>query len=168
MDIAAFWELMDKTREASDGDPFKQADLLTEALTQLSENDILTYEAILWDLMDQTFTADLWDAAYIIGCGCGEGGFMDFRAWLIGQGKEVFEKALADPESLVEIVEVGQETQVGSLTYVASHAYERKTGGNDMPPRPRKRPELIGELHEEHEKVARFPKLAAKFWERCK
>ena len=61
------------------------------------------------------------------GWGCRDEGFMDFRAQLIGQGQDVFEKALSDPESLVDIVDFGQEIQWEDLLYIAMHAYELST-----------------------------------------
>src|SRR5574341_68207 len=167
MDITAFWKIIDETREASGGDPLKQAKLLTEALVQLPENDILRYHSI-HDLMDQAYIAELWEAAYILGCGCSDDGFMDFRAWLIGCGKETFEKALTDPESLAEVVEVGYETQVEALLYVALDAYEKKTGKEEMPLMPREHQKLKGESsRDERSLLARFPKLTTKFWKRC-
>ena len=165
MDITAFWDLIEKTREASGGGPFEQAELLTNTLVQLPERDILSYDTILHNLMDRAYVANLWEAAYIIGCGCSDDGFMDFRAWLIGRGTGLFEKALANPESLAEVVEAGKETQVEDLMYVASRAYARKTANEEMPPMSRERPELKGESSRDEQSVlARFPKLTAKFW----
>jgi hypothetical protein len=46
MDAAAFWELIDKTREAAGGDPRKQHDLLINELAQLPENEILSFDEI--------------------------------------------------------------------------------------------------------------------------
>src|SRR5512134_2826872 len=104
MDVETFWKLIDTTREASDGDNSKHADLLVNALVPLSLEEIFAFEAIWDDLMDFAYDAALWDAAYIIGCGCGDSGFWDFRAWLIAQGKEVYEKVLTDPESLADLI----------------------------------------------------------------
>lgn len=163
MDTATFWEMIDKTREAANGDPRIQSDLLTEELAQLPENDILTFDSIFRDLRDQAYIADLWDAAHVIGCGCSDDGFLEFREWLIGRGKEVFDKALADPESLVDVVEVGEANVFPTLLGVTFKAYERVTG-QEMPPMRRERPKLKGEHREEHEALAHFPKLAAKHW----
>lgn len=163
MDTATFWELIDKTREAAHGDPRKQSDFLIEELARLPENDILTFHSIFRDLMDQAYVADLWDAAYVIGCGCSDDGFMAFREWLIGRGKDIFDKALADPESLVDVVEVGEANVFPTLLGVAFEAYERVTG-QEMSPRPREQRELKGENREEHEALAHFPKLTAKHW----
>lgn len=167
MDISTFWKLINKTLRDSVGDSFKQSELLAEALAQLPEADILIYDVILWELMQKAYIVDLWEAAYIIGCGCGDDGFMDFRAWLIGRGKDVFEKALIDPESLLDIVETGWETQEENLLYVAPQAYEMKTG-KDIPPTLEGFTKLKGTpSRDEQALLARFPKLTEKFWRRC-
>jgi uncharacterized protein DUF4240 len=162
MDVEAFWELVNSTRKASGGDKSKQADLLVEALIQQSEGDILAFESILRDLMDEAYDAALWDAAYIIGCGCSDSGFVDFRAWVIAQGKEPFKSALVDPESLVDVVEISEDAQEGYLLNVAPDAYKRRTG-REMPRKQRKVPLLKGIFSEEENISLRFPKLAAKF-----
>jgi hypothetical protein len=147
---------------ASNSDPSKQADLLVEALRQLSADEILAFEEILLDLIDKAYNATLWDAADIIGCGCGDSGFVDFRAWLISRGKKVFEDALIDPESLVDLVDIHEDSQAGYVLDVAFIAYEQKTG-KEMPIKKRKLPHLRGSFAEEKEIKSRFPKLAAKF-----
>ena len=171
MDVEQFWKLIEQTHQNSHGAPRKQAELLVDELAKLPEAEILLYQSILDDLMDKVYIAELWDLAFIMasGWGCSDDGFMDFRAWLIGQGQHVFEKALSDPESLVDIVEFGQETQWEALLYVAAEAYERSTH-KDMETMPstrrdKPRPELKGILAKDEDKIlARFPKAAAKFW----
>lgn len=129
MDIEQFWKLIEKTHQMSQGSPRKQADLLVNELAKLSEADILSYQSILEDLVDKAYIAELWDVAFILasGWGCSDCGFDYFRGWLIGQGQDVYEKALSDPESLVDVVEFGQETQWEVLLYVAIYAYELST-----------------------------------------
>src|SRR5512138_2296236 len=117
MDVETFWKLIKTTREASGSNTSKQADLVVNALVPLSLDEIFSFEAIWYELMDVAYDAALWDAAYIIGCGCGDSGFQDFRAWLIAQGKEVYEKALVDPESLVDLIDVKEDAQEGALLY---------------------------------------------------
>ena len=171
MDVEQFWKLIEKTHQISQGAPRKQADLLVDELAKLSEADILSYQSILDDMVDKAYIGELWDVAFILasGWGCSDDGFEYFRAWLIGQGKDLYENALSDPESLVEVVEFGQETQWEVLLYVAVYAYELSTHKDifeamsnikrDEPP------QLKGALMKGlEEKLARFPKATAKFW----
>ncbi len=167
MDKTEFWKMIDITHKGGNGNPFKQSELMTDALLKLSEAELLEYDTIFRALMDEAYVVDLWEAAYIIGCGCGDDGFMDFRGWLIGQGKETFEKALLDPESLVDLVERGSETQEGNLFYVAPNVYEIITG-KDLPPISGNPPKLKGQPSgDEKLLLSRFPKLFNKFWKKC-
>lgn len=78
-----------------------------------------------YDLADQY---GLWDAASIIKeYGCGDDGFLDFRLWLIAQGKEVYLAALKDPDSLVGI-DPYEDCCFEGLAYVGDIAYEHLTG----------------------------------------
>jgi hypothetical protein len=171
MDVDKFWKLVEKTHQISQGAPDKQANLLIDELAKLSETNSLSYQSILDDLMDKAYIAELWDVAVIMasGWGCSDDGFIDFRAWLIGQGRDVFEKALSDPERLVDVVEFGQETPWEALLYVAMYAYELSTH-KDMGTMPNTRrfkpmPELKGtSANDEGERLACFPKATAKFW----
>ena len=59
--------------------------------------------------------------------GCSDDGFIDFRAWLIYQGKEVYLNALKNPDSLAEIEEHG-ECEFERLCYIGDEAYMEQTG----------------------------------------
>ncbi len=162
MDVATFWDLIDRTREASGGDIRRQAKFMIEELISLSVEEILAYELVMDNLMDSAYDAALWDAASIINCGCSDDGFEDFRAWLIAQGKEVYEKALIDPESLVDLIEVNERADDGFILYVFTKAYGHMTG-SEIHIKYREQPLLKGEHWDEDVRNSRFPKLDAKF-----
>jgi hypothetical protein len=148
MNISEFWQLTEATKAASGSDDQKQAELLIEELCKLAVQDILDYDYFHRGLMHQAYRRKLWDVCYIInGAWCSDDGFSDFRAWLIGQGQSIFERAIEDPESLVEVVEPLQETTSEALTYVGWMAYERKTGQdmNTMPSFPIVKVDLVDE-----------------------
>lgn len=46
-----------------------------------------------------SYTHEVWAAVYIMNGGCSDDCFSYFRNWLIFQGKQVFMKALKDPDS---------------------------------------------------------------------
>ena len=172
MDINEFWKLIDKTREAANGDARKQCDLLTEELAKLPEKEIISFHKIFSDLKDKAYIGNLWDAATVIMDGCGDDGFQEFREWLVGRGKEAYENAVKDPETLVDVLEAS-EVVFPTLLGPAIEAYEKVTGKN-MPPNPRKWAELQGRptLNLDNDEAellaeisARFPRLTAKFWE---
>ena len=52
--------------------------------------------------MRESYHYNLWDAAHLIVQGCSDDWFEYFRAWLISMGREVYEQALQNPDSLAE------------------------------------------------------------------
>lgn len=157
-----FWGLIDITRLKSNGDGYMQADLLIEALVLLSEDDIIMFGKIFQEYMNQAYSWDLWAAAYIINCGCSDDGFMDFRAWLIGQGLATFEKALHNPESLIEIVTPDMVTQIQELMDVPYSAYLTKKG-EEISVTPNEVSKPMGEQWNERQLSQKYPVLYAQF-----
>src|SRR3954471_22687642 len=106
MDETEFWELMDTTREAVEGDPEDQADLLVERLLQLDPDSVLDFARHFEARYNRAYRWDLWGAARVLLDGIDDEGFDFFRCWLIGQGREVFEGALhGDPDSLADLLD---------------------------------------------------------------
>lgn len=164
MDLEQFWQLQEQTKVESDNNGERQAELLVAALVALGRRDIVDYRNLHRELHDAAYLGDLWTAASTIDCGCGNDGFMDFRSWLIGQGKQIYERALANPDSLADAVPLGAYTQVEPLLYVAYKAYRLLTGNDLDVDRIGEPPDLVGQPTENEEEQARIvPKLYAKF-----
>jgi hypothetical protein len=166
VDVAAFWRLIDNARTASSGDVNKEVELLIEMLSQQPETEILSFEKICFERLDQAYRADLWEVADVINCGCSDSGFLGFRGWLIAQGEIIFENALRDPESLVDLVEPETRHTIlnGRLLSVPNNAYKRRTG-QEIPLIVYGHSELIGEVGGENERLKKFPRVAAKLGE---
>ena len=54
-------------------------------------------------MLAASYREDLWGAAYLINGGASDDGFEYFRGWLMTQGRAVFARAVADPDSLAEL-----------------------------------------------------------------
>jgi hypothetical protein len=105
---------------------------------------------------------------YEIDGGCSDDGFIDFRSWLVMQGREVFETVMAAPDYLGEITLKHWVMRYESFGYMASRAYERKSGGREIPylERPRGRLRLKGRfLTKKQSFRRRFPVLAKLLWQ---
>ncbi|MFF2961178.1 DUF4240 domain-containing protein [Streptomyces sp. NPDC057963] len=131
MDETEFWEIVDSTREAAEGDPEDQADLLVERLVRLDPEAVLDFARHFEARYNRAYRWDLWGAAAVLLGGASDDAFDFFRCWLIGQGREVFEGALHDPDSLADLLgdfdaEVDGEAE--DLGYAADEAYEQLTG----------------------------------------
>src|SRR5262249_21307580 len=119
MDKATFWRLIDSSRKKARGDLDEQVNVLREQLRQLAPRELVQFDRIFHRYWIRAYTWDLWAAAYIIGGGCSDDGFMDFRGWLIAKGEKAYEAAMKNPESLVKVVkEDDDDCQYEGFQYV--------------------------------------------------
>jgi hypothetical protein len=170
MDETEFWELVDTTREAAGGDPEEHADLLVERLVRLDPEAVLDFARHFEARYNRAYRWDLWGAAWLLLGGASDDAFDYFRCWLIGQGREVFEGALNDPDSLAELLDDFDERVDGDgeeLGYAADEAYEQLTGtvapDLGLPPAPDE-PEGTPQDFEDEATLARlYPSLWTRF-----
>jgi Protein of unknown function (DUF4240) len=128
-----FWRAIEASLKAGGGDPNAQCEALVRALAELPVEEIVSFERLFNDYHSASYRADLWGAAFLLNDGCSDDGFDYFRAALIGLGEAVFSNALADPDSLAALAgDDGDELDNEDLLYVASRAYELKTGRRDF------------------------------------
>jgi hypothetical protein len=113
--------------------------------------------------MGESYRNDLWAAAYLINGGCSDDGFTYFRGWLIAQGQQVFERALADPATLEDaiVMDGAWDADLEEFLYAARQAYEDATGV-EMPERPVPEWELRGPEWDEDSVSEMYPALYAK------
>ncbi|MER6524481.1 DUF4240 domain-containing protein [Streptomyces sp. NPDC001508] len=170
MDEMEFWELVDAAREAAEGDPEDQADLLVERLGQLDPEAVLDFARHFESRYNRAYRWDLWGAAWVLLDGASDDAFDFFRCWLIGQGRDVFEGALHDPDSLADLLEDFDEEIDGDgeeLGYAADEAYEQLTGtvAPDLGVAPAPAEPEGTPLDFENERVLaqRYPKLWGRF-----
>jgi hypothetical protein len=124
MEWKRFWKL---TESAYRDDGAEHFEALKATLALMSEDELIAYQAQFDELMAAANVIDLWGAAYLINGGCSDDGFDYFRGWLLTRGREVFEAALANPDSLADVVDE-EDVECEEMLYVAMHAYEEVTG----------------------------------------
>ncbi|MEV4684302.1 DUF4240 domain-containing protein [Streptomyces kurssanovii] len=133
MDETEFWEIIDSTREAAEGDPEEHAELLVERLLQLDPDSVLDFARHFEARYNRAYHWDLWGAAAVLLDGASDDAFDYFRCWLIGQGREIFESAVHEPDALAELLDDFDEDVDGDgeeLGYAADEAYEQLTGAD--------------------------------------
>lgn len=167
MDETTFWSLLDAARKASRGIPEVQVEDLERRLRALPPDDIVDFDRRFRGLLARAYDWRLWGAAYVVGGGCSDDGFEYFRGWLISRGRDAYEAALADPESLADVVtDADGDAQVEGFAYAASRAWEAATGKgpDEFPyadvPSP---PEPSGEPWSEEDVDDLYPRLAELF-----
>jgi hypothetical protein len=143
MDDETFWNLIESCRRRTP-DPGERVEWLAGELAGCAEPEILRFQVCLERVLNPTFTRELWGAADRIMGWCSDDCFFYFRLWLVGLGRDVFERVASDPDALAELPEVvrlvgrGRESWDDEewlaweeLDYAALRAFTRVTGRSE-------------------------------------
>lgn len=137
-----FWSIVEAARSEADRAEDAFDEILVRELAGRPPGEILEFQLRFDELHDALYRWDVWAAAYLIGGGCSDDSFMDFRAAVISLGREWYERVVAAPDSLADhplVVEHAQDDSLDrpeqlfceEVNYVASRAYERIAGDED-------------------------------------
>ena len=119
-----FWELIAQAKEHLGG----PSEWLMERLMDLGPEQAKKFDDIASAYTSLAYQYGLWTAASVMERGgCTDDGFLDFRGWLIAQGREVYMAALADPDSLADAADY-QDQRFVCLPHMGNRAYEELTG----------------------------------------
>lgn len=162
MNKVKFWRLVETAKNESDGDLEVQVSILARKLSELDPEEILGFRRLLEEHMALACRWDLRGAAHIINEGCTDKTFEAFRAWLITQGRKVFEDVCNDPEILEDMAD--GDVLCEDLLEVPERAYKAKTKSS-LPPHEPLEIEPVGEEWVEEDLPNMFPRLWAKFGE---
>jgi hypothetical protein len=161
MDRAHFWSLIHAAIRQYRDDVWQRAAAIEDALADLDAPEIESFHQHFWELMDESYGADLWSVISFIDGGCGNDGFDYFRGWLIAQGEEVFRMVMARPGWLGPYVQ-WQDCAAccEAMLNVSYNAYQRRTGSRDFrEDRAAVHRDLKGALLCEDELRRRFPEV---------
>src|SRR4051794_17911139 len=140
MNIDDFWTVIETARTdaaSASGDPSQAfASTLVERLAATSKQTILEYQQCFDQLHGAIYRRDMWATGHLIGRGCSDDAFMDFRAGLIAQGRQWYERAATAPDVLAQHPDVIAAAVEGTdealfnetVNYTAFQAYERING----------------------------------------
>ncbi|GGG27621.1 DUF4240 domain-containing protein [Hymenobacter glacieicola] len=127
MDKNEFWQIIDSTKQASQGDQQRQQQALISCLESYPPEQILEFECQLRQHVLEADTFLIMAAQKIIDGYVSEDPYLYFRCWLVGQGEAVFTEALRNPDSLAALLEEPYQ-EFEALLYVAGMAYAARTG----------------------------------------
>ena len=141
MDVDTFWQIVEDARGSADPVTGSEAvaDGVVTRLATLPPEQIVDFDVAFQRIRSHAFRWDVWAAAAVINAGCTDDRFLDFLGWLAAQGRKVWEAALADPDSLADILDRPDRPGAGSLTFTfcepmafaASAAHEQVTGDGE-------------------------------------
>ena len=128
MSKADFWELIAGAKKECGQNMGLSIHWVTSQLIARGPQQTQDFTNIMDGYMSLSYQYGLWTAASLM-CenGCSEDSFIDFRAWLIAQGEEVYLAALADPDSLADVEAYGG-CQFEELPYTGNETMKYLTG----------------------------------------
>jgi hypothetical protein len=138
METDDFWHLIETARSrVAEAGTFDQA--LVDLLAARPKPEVLEYQECFDEHHGALHRWDVWAAAYLIGGGCSDDSFMDFRAGVIAEGRTWYERVAAHPDSLsghplvVAAASAGEDYVLfyEVVNYVAARAFERLTVDED-------------------------------------
>lgn len=123
-----FWELLALAQRKGE-DCEDQLEWLVSKLSKKPVNDIIRFDFHFNRNYYRSYTSDLWAAGYITMGGCSDDAFDYFRAWLLFLGKEPYEAAIRNPESVIPYLKEWESDifEFEDFLYTASQAFEEKT-----------------------------------------
>lgn len=167
MDKQQFWNIIAQSRHSKDADPEECQPRLIELLEELSADEIVQWNHLFDQLAKDAYTCDQLAACNLINGGASDDGFYYYRCWLIGMGREVYENALADPDSLADVLS-GDDEAWAEIYATAHRAWMNVTGNPDTAPYPARSEttDMKGEewdIDDPDQVAARMPRLAKKY-----
>ena len=128
MSKSDFWELIAGAKKECGQNMGSSINWLTSQLIARGPQQTQDFTYIMDGYMSLSYQYGLWTAASLM-CenGCSDDGFIDFRAWLIAQGEEIYLAALADPDSLADVEAYGG-CQFEELPYTGNETMKYLTG----------------------------------------
>ncbi|MBB5083584.1 DUF4240 domain-containing protein [Nonomuraea endophytica] len=146
MNIDEFWKLIDDSDSREERQQIRAAHL-QEELKRRPHSEIIDFHAHFLALRQKVNTYRTWGAfGHLFGSPSTDS-FLDFQAWLVGLGKESFDLASSDADSLCDVPQVREwvvrlmnpafeaDPSIGYfpgfelLAYVARRAYREKANG---------------------------------------
>ncbi|MET0393706.1 MAG: DUF4240 domain-containing protein [Chitinophagaceae bacterium] len=123
-----YWDIVDRSLKYRD-DQDRQEQFLIAEIGKLTPRQMIGFRLRTDKLLYDTHTSAMWCAGYIMNGGCSDDGFEYFRNWVISRGKQVYDRAMVNPDNLVS--EANEDLDVyefETFWYVANEAFRQKTG----------------------------------------
>ena len=134
-DSADLWSIIERVEKVSGGERSAACEAFRAELDALDDEGLVGVEVQFDDAMARAYDWRLWAAAYVIHGGCSDDTFWDFRAGLVALGRDIYERALRDPDSLVEVEEVEERTLFEGFQYLPGKVREGSANGANLLPK---------------------------------
>jgi hypothetical protein len=128
MDKQEFWKIINFSFDKAQHDKTLQEKIILEKLSNYTADEIVEFEIIFRQLVIEADDFKVMAAEKIIEGWVTDDQYLYFRCWLIGQGEKTFTETLKNPDYLADLVDKQTSSDFEELMYVATTAFEQKTG----------------------------------------
>jgi hypothetical protein len=129
MKIRKYWNIINDAAKFCNGNPDNKLDSIEKGLDFfLSPEEIVEFEIFLRERIIECDHYHIMAAAKIIEGYVSDDSYLYFRCWLISQGRDVYEKAIENPDSIAAIIHKDETPEFEGLLSVANKVYKAKTG----------------------------------------
>ena len=164
-----FWQLV--TVEDKTAEPGSLSERLKMRLSNLTDEQLIEFDKQFSLCMRQSYTWDLFGAAFVM-AGCNDDyGFSEFRCWLISRGEAVFNAALDNADSLADCTPVYHLNEqpypyLDEYDLIAGLLYEERNE-DELPFVPSGLEQPKGKRFKDKPKFLKlaYPQLFAKYWQ---
>ncbi|CAM3771368.1 MULTISPECIES: DUF4240 domain-containing protein [Pseudoalteromonas] len=164
-----FWQLV--TVEDKTAEPESVSERLKSLLSDLTDDQLIEFDKQFSICMRQSYTWELFGAAFVM-AGCNDDyGFSEFRCWLISRGEAAFNAALENPDSLAECTPVYHLNEqpypyLDEYDLIAGLLYEARND-DELPFVPSGLEQPKGKRFKDKAKFLKlaYPQLFAKYWQ---
>jgi hypothetical protein len=160
MDETGFWKIVQDANDASGGNMERKCGVVRQKISALPAADAIEFAQLFDAMMGKAYSHALWGAAYVINGGCSDDTFDDFCSSLISRGRQAFERALSNPDSLADEPDDDEDWFYEGYEYAVTYGVEAAAGHwpqSTMPDQP------AGTEWQEDDLDVLYPKLSAKF-----
>jgi|SRR5262245_54514525 len=102
MPADGFCQIIERAAQSSHA-PETHVEALRRKLRKPGLDEMASLEVAFGRYLNNAYSWSLWGAAYVIHGGCSNDGFEYFRLWLVSRGRNGYERAPAEPDSLAEL-----------------------------------------------------------------
>ncbi len=128
MDKKEFWKIINYAHQKSGNDLGLKSQLMIDKLSTYSKEQIIDFEVILRQLLDESDDFKIMAAQKIMTDYVSDDSYLYFRCWLISEGESTFNKTMKDVDYLSNVVSEDTEPDFEYLLLVATEAFAKKTG----------------------------------------
>lgn len=107
-----FWKTIEDARTQAGGKTSEMIMPLKRQLMELTTTNLLRWRKMLDVYLHLSEKSTLWLAAWILCDGCDDEAFLQFRCWLIAQGKQQYLAILKNPDLLADIIPCAQNFSI--------------------------------------------------------